>query len=316
MEAFMATVRTNTTKATFWYACKHEVFKVSHQQFYRILLILPIIIAVIAVSAMTVLRFIAPPKSGIPKPTQLDWYALSYEGSFGMSSNIFLTGFVSILLHFVLVVACSLLVGNEYSWNTIKMLAIRQSSRVKLVLSKCLISTGLIGFMMTTILLLWFVFGWFFKFYYNTPFELTNADTNSINRSLGYLIVASLKTLIFALLAIALTFRFKNVVAGIIGHLVYQLIDSNLSSQIARAINAGSPDGLYGLINLFLLESNINRLTQVPVITMASEDSVVVRNSAFVSSTPVWWSFIVLGLYLFSFTALAVYFFTHRDITD
>jgi ABC-type transport system involved in multi-copper enzyme maturation permease subunit len=49
---------------------------------------------------------------------------------------------------------------------------------------------------------------------------------------------------------------------------------------------------------------------------LGSSTGLPIPNEQIVISTPIWWAWIMLAIYLFIFTGLAVYFFTKRDITE
>jgi len=66
-----------------------------------------------------------------------------------------------------------------------------------------------------------FVGGWLLltfvqKAFYDLPLTVSATDADAIGKSLQYFAIARLHTLILGLLAVALTFRFRSIVGGLI----------------------------------------------------------------------------------------------------
>ncbi|MEI6043679.1 MAG: hypothetical protein WCS37_04720 [Chloroflexota bacterium] len=138
-------MRTITTNPTLWSAYRHELFKGRKQLFYRAVLALPLIITLLLVILQLVLRVFDPPPPGIPSfQAGNGGLNLGSEGSFAIANNVILAGFAS-LFGILVAIAAALSVANEYRWGTLKMLVIRQPSRVKVVLAKCLFTLNLVG---------------------------------------------------------------------------------------------------------------------------------------------------------------------------
>ncbi|MEI6043678.1 MAG: hypothetical protein WCS37_04715 [Chloroflexota bacterium] len=147
-----------------------------------------------------------------------------------------------------------------------------------------------------------------------------------MGQGIYYFTVSSIQTLILALFAVAMTLLFRSVIAGIIGYMLYNLVDGVFSAMGAGAINGGIDGapalfkpllGLLEIIHPFLLTSSVRRLTLSEVYTpLGATPDVLVPNPQIVTSMPIWWAWLLLVIYLFGFIALSLWFFTQRDIKD
>jgi ABC-type transport system involved in multi-copper enzyme maturation permease subunit len=317
-------VRTITTNPTLWSAYRHELFKGRKQRFYLAVLVLPLIITLILVIFQLVWSLLDPPAPGIPT-SQAGTVNLGTQGGFAVANNIILAGFAALYGIFV-AIAAALSVANEYRWGTLKMLVIRQPNRAKVVLAKCLFTLSLVVGVAVAFLIGWFLFGLFEKICYKVPLEISRVDLEVMGKGLYYFTVSNLQTLILALFAVAMTFLFRSVVAGVIGYMLYSFVDGGCSNMGAGAINSGIDSapalfkpilGLLEIIHPFLLTSSINRLTMSEFYSpFGAAPGMIVPNPQIVTSMPIWWAWLLLVIYLIVFTALALWFFIRRDIKD
>lgn len=303
-------------------AYKHELFKGRKQLFYFIMVAAPFFVTLVLIFIQLLIKLFAKVDPGLPvnNGNMLQAYNLGSGSTFSFA-NLILFYQVGTLYNIVLVVGCALSVANEYRWNTVKMLATRQPSRVKLVLSKCLFALTLVVGVFSSAVAGWFIYGLFLKYFFSVPFEITSVDLDAIGNGLRYYGLSMLQTFILALAAIAFSFRFKSVVAGVIVYFVYNAIDNAVS-----AIGAGVHNSGYGSVadwvkplldlakalNPFMLNSSVNRIAQVEKYNIAGG----LPNQNIVLENPVWWAWVMLGIYLVGFTLLAVTIFARRDIVD
>lgn len=319
----MAVVIGQMARPSFWETFRSEIFKTSKQMFYKVLLGVPIAIPLVIMLVQTGIKiFSNKVETGVPSSrTFVSTIELGNEGTFAISNRLMFVQFNSIL-SIILVVACCLSVANEYRWNTVKMLATRQPSRIKLVLSKCLFALALVVGVGLAMIVGWIMWAMFLKFFYSVSFEITADDWESIGLGLKYFGIVSVQTLVMSLFGIGATWLFKSQVAGIIGYLVYNGLDSLVSAMGAqygnRALN-NIPEWAEPFLkaardmNPFLISSSTNRLTSLEKITVGSR---TLTNPQILASNPIWLAWVVLAVYALLFTALAVAFFTLRDVKD
>lgn len=326
----MATNIISTGNSNLLSSYRHEFFKANKQLFYRILVFLPALVALITIVIQLLDKLFSRVKpvysSSFSSFNNL--YGLRGESVFDNSASIY--GGLSSIFGLILIIAAGTLVSNEYRWNTIKMLAIRQPSRVSLVLSKCLMGLTLVAAVALSFIISWLVYGLFLKFYYSLPFSLTNEDVRIIGAGTKFFLVYGLQTFIFCLVIIAFTFQFKSVVGGGIFYLIYSNIDAILSAFGAAAIN--NPTAVYldwqkplieilKFINPFLLNSSTNRILQQEYYDQFSfspgtSNLQRLPNSQIALSNPLWLAWVVIAAYVVLFTLLAIRIFSRRDITD
>jgi ABC-type transport system involved in multi-copper enzyme maturation permease subunit len=313
----------NPVKAKLWHSYRFEIFKVTRMQFYRVALTFPAFISLIALIGMTVVRFVNPPEAGVPTlpAGALDLYGWGSAGTFVSAAYNVLNALLTFSTITVVIVA-SMLIGSEYTNNTVKMLAIRQSSRIKLALSKLMTIATFTMALMLEIALIWFIFGLFFKFFYSIPLEINAGDWQAIGEALTHIFFSGLQMTILGFLAAALTFQYKSIIAGVIGYFLYNLVDAGLSNVLTGIVKRGSgslPTWLQGLMEMlvplqpYFLQSNINRLDMQDYIQVGTR---TIPNPQIVLSNPVWGAWLLLAAYLLVFGGLAVWIFARRDITD
>jgi ABC-type transport system involved in multi-copper enzyme maturation permease subunit len=202
------------------------------------------------------------------------------------------------------------------------MLAIRQSSRVKLALSKLLTVVVFTIIFMIEVAIIWLTFGFFFKFFYSIPLEITADDGKAIGEGLIHISLSGIQIIVLGFLACIVTFRYKSIIAGIIGYFLYNVFDSGLSGILTGVVNRGSgslPTWLQPLMEMlvplqpYFLQSSINRLDMVETTQILGR---TFNNPQIVISNPVWGAWVMLALYLLVFGSLAIWTFARRDITD
>lgn len=306
--------------------CRFEWYKTKRQLFYRLIVIMPFLIALLLVILQQIIRFTDPPPAGLPSsPYPTEPRNLGYQGSFAVANQVVIAGY-GMIFSFLIVTAAALNVANEYRWNTIKLAAINEPSRWGIALAKCLITAALTVLVAFSTILGWLLYGFSTKLLYAAPLELTIVDWENLGKGLNYLLITNLQTFIFALFAIALSFAFKSVVAGLIGYLAYVGLDNLLSVTGASLANAGSTKSGEGLtlvfelmkiINPFLITSSSNRLTMLESYGLPkSTTGQFINNPLIIAATPLWWAWLMLLIYCLIFTVLTVYLFARRDITD
>jgi ABC-type transport system involved in multi-copper enzyme maturation permease subunit len=327
----MATNVITSVNSSLLSSFRHELFKANKQLFYRVLVILPMFIALISIFFQLLDKISArfTPEYSSSFSSFNNTYGLKGQSVFDNSASVY--GGLSSIFGLILIITAGTLISNEYRWNTIKMLAIRQSSRINLVLSKCLTALTLIAFVMLSFIIAWLVYGLFLKFYYSLPFSLTNEDVRIIGAGLKYFVLYGLQVFVFSLVIIAFTFLFKSVVGGGIVYLIYSNVDAVCSALGASALNSTQPVEYPGwlrviveilkAINPFLLNSSLNRVTQQETYEQFSytpSGSIyrALPNPQIAISNPVWWAWIMIAIYLGLFTYLAIRIFARRDITD
>lgn len=234
-------------------------------------------------------------------------------GTFGLATNILIVSVSGIYL-IGLVIVGAMAGSNEYGWHTIKMLATREPSRPRIVLSKTLFLLFMAVFMMVVLVLGWLLLGLVFKVVFDQAGETSGADGDAILKGLSHLFWSFVFNLVWAFLAMFLAIRFKSVVVAIIFYFVVNTLDgvvstlgqAALSGQLGRSF----PNWLEPLINLakfispFLVNFNLNQLTTNP------------NNPSFIRDVSPIQSVLVLlvwaGLYIWA----AVAVFNRRDITE
>jgi ABC-type transport system involved in multi-copper enzyme maturation permease subunit len=306
--------------ARLWNAFRHEIYKGRKQIFYGLVVASPLLASLLLIMVHLMIKLLSQVDPGIPespiRPGQP--YDLGSGSTFGISSRILFLNF-GLLYNVLLILACILSVGNEYRWNTIKMLATRQPRRANLVLSKVLFAFSLIGSSFGMGITGWILHSLFLKFFYSVPFEITGSDWTALTGGLKYYGLTMLLTFIMALAAMTLTFRYKSVVAGVVCYFVYNTVDSTVSLIGASVANHGYGNvadwvkpllDLAKALNPFLLNASVNR------IAMVENYPDGMPNTAIITSNPIWWAWVMLGLYIVAFVSLAIYFVTQRDITD
>lgn len=233
-------------------------------------------------------------------------------GTFGLAVNILVVTANGVYL-IGLVIAGAMVGSNEYSWHTIKMLATREPSRARIMLSKTLFLLTLTGFMAGVTVLCWLLLGLIFKALYNAG-ETGNLDGDAIAKGFVYLIITFAVNFLWSALSMFMAVRFKSVVVAIIFYFIINTLDG-IVSGIGEAALSGQlgtrfPNWLEPLINIakfispFLVNFSLNQLTASP------------NNPTLIQSIVAYQSIIVLlawmGLYIWG----AVAVFRNRDINE
>lgn len=318
----MAIVIGQMPRPSFWETFRSEIFKGSRQMFYKVLLGVPIAIPLVIMLVQTGVKIFSKVETGIPSSrTFLSTIELGNEGTFAISNRLMFVQFNGVF-SIIVVIACALNVSNEYRWNTVKMLATRQPSRIKLVLSKCLFALALVLGTGLAMVVGWALWAMFLKFFYSVSLEISADDLDSIGWGLKYYGIVSLQTSVMALFAVAITYLFRSQVAGIVGFLVYTGLDSLVSALGAQYGNnalRNIPEWAEPFLkeaqdmHPFLVSASTNRLTMLERIPIGSRSA---PNVLILVANPVWLAWVMLAAYAVLFTALAVAFFALRDIRD
>ncbi len=234
-------------------------------------------------------------------------------GTFALASNILIVSMGGLYL-IGLVIIGGMVGSNEYSWHTIKMLATREPSRPRIILSKTLFLVTLGAFMAVILLFGWLLLGLVFKVLFNPARDAANVDGNAIANGLRYLVSVFLVYLIWSFLTMFLAVRFKSVVVAIIFYFVINTLDGIVSSLGAAALNGqlGTrfPNWLEPLINIaefispFLVNFSLNQLTASP------QNVLLIKNVSPVQSG------LVLLVWAGLFIWATVSVFNKRDITE
>jgi ABC-type transport system involved in multi-copper enzyme maturation permease subunit len=315
---------------------QHEIFKTRKQLFYKIAFIFPIILNFAFVLIAVFISIIAKaPIVGADKavvPVNQTPYDLGSGGTFTALATIMLINLAPIY-NIIIVIACAMMVASEYRSGTIKMLATRQPSRIRLTLAKCLTAITFVTVISLIFMVAWLIAGLVMKPVSNLPLEITAQDWDAIGKTIYYHTVQSIRLIILALVAVALTFLFKSIVGGVVGYFVLLTADAALNGLgVGLAINgvpATAPDWQKPLLEIvrfihpFLLGSNVDRLTQAEQYQGMFFDPV---NRTFVAQivdnqrvnfgmSPVW-SWAMLAAYIVFFIGYTCWTFARRDIND
>ena len=288
-----------------------EVLKMSKLVFMRVAALIPagfcvfilVILFAVKLTGSDLGNPLSPPTTGPDLGT----------GAFTFGSFVFFTG-IGNFYALGLVIIAGLIIQNEYNWNTVKMLAIREPSRTRLVLSKAAYMALFAVVMVVIFSLSWLVYSFGVKLVYDQPFGLADEDGEAIFKGLKYISLAFLLFLIWSLLGLALAFRFKSLVAAIIAYIFYSGLDGLVSSIGASALNGrlglDFPGWLGPLIDTakfispFLLNTSFARLTAKQ------------SDPNFIESVSPVQAILVMLAWGAIFTFLAIQTFKARDITD
>ena len=234
------------------------------------------------------------------------------NGLFALSSAILLNG-LHIIFAILLIALASQIISNEYRWNTIKMLAIREPSRPKIVISKAIFLAIYTLFMMILFIICWLAYGFILKLIYAQPLKLNAQDNHAIALGFNYVWPTFLGMLIWALLALVIGSYFHSVGGAIIAYLIYSTVDSYGASLGVSAIRGQLENlpnwlmpvvGFFKLLAPFLVNTNVVRLIGVP------------DDASYLGSILPVQAVIVLIAWLGFFSGLAILIFNRRDITD
>jgi ABC-type transport system involved in multi-copper enzyme maturation permease subunit len=323
-------------QASLWNMYGHEIFKTRKQMFYKVAFLFPIILGVALLTIMILIRYVsnspvfATDKSFVP--TSQTPYDLGSGGTFTEMASLLLHNLAPIY-NIIIVIACAMLVASEYRNGTIKMLTTRQPSRVRLTLAKCLTALTFVIVISLVFLISWFISGLIMKPVNNLPLEITTQDWEAIGKIIYFHTVKTIQLAILALVAVALTFTFKSIVAGIIGYFALITADATLNNLgvglAVKGVAANTPDWqkpIYEVIRFihpYLLGSNVDRLTQAEKYDISLFNGAT-RTLEYVTSqndrvnfgmSPIW-SWAMLAVYAALFTGYACWTFAHRDIND
>jgi ABC-type transport system involved in multi-copper enzyme maturation permease subunit len=193
------------------------------------------------------------------------------------------------------------------------MLATREASRPRLILSKTLFLLVMAVFMAGLVALCWLFLGFLLKAFYTTG-DTGSLDGDAIGKGFLYLLFTFGVNFLWSTMAMFLAVRFKSVVVAIVFYFVVNTLDGIVSSlgeaALTGQLGTSFPNWLEPLINIakfispFLVNFSLNQLTVSP------------NNTNYVQSVPAFQSILVLlawiGLYIWA----AVAVFRRRDITE
>jgi ABC-type transport system involved in multi-copper enzyme maturation permease subunit len=332
----MATKAVGRPQATLWNMYRHEIFKTRKQLFYKVAFLFPIILNVVFLMSALIISI----TSKIPffqmdkpvNPTSQTPYDLGSGGTFTAMAGIVLHNLAPIY-NVIIVIACAMLVASEYRNGTIKMVATRQPSRVRLVLAKCLTALTFVTVISLVFLISWLLIGLIMKPVSNLPLEITAQDWDAIGKTIYFHTIKTIQLVILALLAVALTFKVKSAVAGIIGYFVLVSADGVLGGMGAGLIKNGIPaitpdwqKPIYEVVRFihpYLLGSNVDRLTQARYYESIGFDPVIrapanaiIENQRVNFDMSATWSWAMLAVYVALLIGYTCWTFARRDIDD
>lgn len=290
-----------------------EILKVRSLRLVRIITFAPLVLSLALSALVIVLRSLGVEFGNVPERVEGVTPEIG-RGLFALSGALVLVGLGG-LYALALVLVGGLITANEYTWTTVKMVAIREPSRLRLVLAKALLLLSYAILMLVIFIISWFIYAIALQFAYNQPLlSFSAADSDAIPKGLYYIALAFLLHLVWGWLGLALGLQFKSVIAAVILYLVYSFIDNAASSLGANALNAQAglnlPNWLETVVNLckfiapFLLNTNFQRLTGQP------------GQPTYLASISPLQATIVLLAWGVLFILLAFQVFRSRDITD
>jgi ABC-type transport system involved in multi-copper enzyme maturation permease subunit len=292
-----------------------EFLKQSRTTLFRVLLSAPAAI----VAAIVVVLFLARTLTGTAGSPPSDSGILNGIGADFGGGIYFLTG--NLLLSTVgglyslgLVIVAAVIITSEFSQSTIKMIATREASRPRIVLSKVLYLLGFAILVALVMLGSWLLLNLAFKLNYSLPLGLAEADTNALGKGIYFLFFSFTIYFIWGLFSLLLAMRFKSIPAAVILYFVYSTIDSIVTNFGALALRGDLGDNLPAwltpLVDVikfvapFTINTNYARLAFQPT------------DQRYVPSISAVQAGIALALWALFFIALTIFVFQRRDITD
>ncbi len=289
-----------------------EVLKQSRSVFLRVALLVPLGFSLTVLVVLLAGKFFGVAYGNLAD-TAIPGGPDVGKGVFGFGATVVMLGIGQIYTIGLVAIAGQVIQG-EFNWSTIKMLAIREPSRTRLILAKAAFMALYILALAVVIFISWIIYSFGLKFVYNLPFDFNDDDATAFGKGLRQLGGVMFICLVWSLLGMAMAVRFKSLIATIIAYVIYSTLDGLLSSIGARAINGdlGSdfPGWLEPLINIakfvcpFTINTNYARLVLAP------------GNPARVASISSIQAVLVMLVWAGLFTLLAARIFTTRDITD
>lgn len=293
-----------------------ELLKQSRTTFFKVLLLAPPLVTLGLAVIFMVAKTLAgedfgtnPPTNSLTRGQGVDFGGGIYQ----LSAAIMLEG-IGGLYSLGLVIVGGQIINSEFSLSTIKMLATREASRWRILLTK-IVYLGFLSLLLILIIVsCWLGYSLVLKLAYNQPLGLGSVDTDAIGKGFQYSLITFGFYFIWGLMGIMLAMRFKSVIASVIFYFIYSAIDGAASSIGVAALNGdfgnNMPGWLRPLVEFakvlapFLLNTNYARLAYQPTDGRYTE-----RISEFQAGAVL----LVWGA-LFIFLAFLV--FRNRDITD
>ncbi len=286
-----------------------EILKYIRLKLVLFIAFAPAIISLLVAGAYLFMKVAGVDFGNVPGEVGL---AATGGGTFGLAS-----GFVIVAVNGVyligLVITGGMVGSNEYGWHTIKMLATREPSRPRIMLSKTLFLLTLTAFMAGVATVGWLILGLLFKALYNAG-DTGSLDAEAIGKGFLYLLFTFAVNFLWSVLAMFLAVRFKSVVVAIIFYFIINTLDGIVSTlgeaALSGQLGTRFPNWLEPLINItkfispFLVNFSLNQLTSGP------------NNPNFIQSISAVQSIIVLLVWMGLFIWAAVAVFRRRDITE
>jgi ABC-2 type transport system permease protein len=290
-----------------------EIIKQSRLKLVIIIGLSPAIVAVVITAIMIILKILGvdfgdPPENLGPLTPDIG------GGTFGLASQILLVAVGGLYLIGIALLG-GMIGSSEYSWSTIKMLATREASRPRIILSKALFLATFTGFMAVVLLIGWLIYGLVLKVLFSGGSAgVAGLDIAAIGKGLRYLLVAFLLNLVWSIFTLFVAIRFKSVVVAIIFYFIVNTLDGIVSglgeAALSGQLGTSFPNWLDPLISIakiispFLINFSFTQLT-----AQTSNPNLIQGIS------PVQPVLVLLawgGLFLW----LAVSVFNRRDITE
>jgi ABC-type transport system involved in multi-copper enzyme maturation permease subunit len=293
---------------------RSEIIKHSRLKVVVLIGLSPAILTSMVIGAFLFMKIVGVDFGPIPTGSGLDPTSPGTgAGTFGLANTIVVVSMGGLYL-IGLVILGGMVGSNEYGWHTLKMLATREPSRVRIILSKGLFMATLAAFMAVVLLIGWLLLGLFLKFIFTGVGDTTATDLAAIGKGLIYLVVAFLINLLWSFFTLFLGVRFKSVVIAIIFYFVVNTLDGIVSALGAAALSGqlGTrfPNWLEPLIAItklvspFLVNFSFSQLTAQP------------GNPNFIESVSPIQSVLVLVGWAGLFLWMAALVFNNRDITE
>jgi ABC-2 type transport system permease protein len=291
-----------------------EILKISKLGFIRVAVLVPPGVCLVILAILFIFKLAGNDFGNIPSSSGFDRTGPDLgDGAFAFGGAIFLTGIASFYA-LGLVIVSGLIIQNEYNWSTIKMLAIREPSRTRLMLTKVAFMVVFALTMFALFVVSWLIYSMGLKLVYGLPLGFGADDSDAILKGIKYIGLAFFFYLVWSLLGVALAVRFKSLIAAIIAYIVVSGLDGVVSAigaaGLTGRLGTSFPAWLDPLIQTakfvspFLLNTSFTRLTG------QSGDPTFVQSIAPVQSL------LVLLVWGGLFVGLALWVFNTRDITD
>lgn len=235
-----------------------------------------------------------------------------------LPSSLFLAGqLLTSLGQLLIVILVSVIVGGEYTSNTIRLILTRGPSRAHIFLAKIGASLVCIVLAVFGIMLLGILSGLIFNLTTGVTQNFAFLNYAWIGHFLLYLLLIALNLFIYAMMAILLSIVGRSIAAGIVGVLVWIYIVESLIDLIGfvGSRTGGTVSAVLQALPNYLIGNNIATLQQAQLYAL-SHTSVIIPSGALVAPPNTLHALLVLAVYLILFIGLAWWVFMQRDITN